>query len=253
MDSSHRLKLDRAVEHLYALQAAAERWAQTDPCEVIEDCEIETRKHRVFVHLMSEPNDPLIPLRMADCIHNMRQALDHLAYSLAVRLHGCNPPPNEDNTGFPITTNATYFENAVYSKIAPKKLMPKALYTRLKAIQPHPGAPPYLRVLQVLDDLDKHRFLPVVAGVATGHTLNIEHFNGSYFSGPRLGILEPETPVIEYVPYPGTQVHMEFEFAGAITLGKSSTIAPGNFVLPLLSGIRMFILREVFPPLEEFL
>ena len=43
-----------------------------------------------------------------------------------------------------------------------------------------------LFILSELDNLDKHRFPPVVAGVATGHNFDIEIFQRSYFVGPRL-------------------------------------------------------------------
>jgi hypothetical protein len=190
---------------------------------------------------------------MADCLHNMRQALEHLAYRLAVSVYGADPPPNEENTGFPITTTQAHFDNAVYGKIGAKKVLPKALYAALQAVQPHPGRDQHLWVLHELDNIDKHRFLPVVAGVATGNRFHIGTFTGSHFQGPRLGPLEPETPVVEYIPAPDAEVDMDLEFSGAIALARTSAVAPGEFVLPLLSGIRIFILREVFPPLEAFL
>jgi len=253
VESSHRLKLNHSVDHFEALQKVAERWSDTDPCIIREDCEIETRKHRVFIDLLHQPDDSLIPLCMADCIHNMRQALDHLAYRLAISLHRSDPPPNEDNTGFPITTTQTHFHSAVYAKIAPKKLMPKALYSALQAVQPHPGRHQHLWTLHELDNLDKHRFPPIVAGVVRGDRFHIGYFKGSYFVGPRLGPLEPETPVVEYIPDPNTDVHMDLSFAGEIALGKGSAVAPGALVLPLLRDIHTFIRQEVFGALEPFL
>jgi hypothetical protein len=183
----------------------------------------------------------------------MRQALDHLAYALARRLQGVDPPPNKDNTGFPITTTETHLKNAVYGKVAPKKHLPEAVYAALKAVQPHPGQNHLLWVLHELDNLDKHRFLPVVAGVAQGASYRIRTFSGSHFVGPRLGLLEPQTPVVEYIPDPEAEMDMQLDFTGAIALDKTSSVAPGEFVVPLLSAIRTFILREVFAPLEAFL
>jgi len=70
----------------------------------------------------------------------------------------------------------------------------------------------------------------------------------------RSAVLEPDTPVVEYIlAEPHGEVNMNLHFAGAIALDKTSTVAPREFVLPLLSGIRLLILREVFPPLERFL
>lgn len=212
---------------------------------------MDTHLHRVFVEVTG-PNDPLIPLRMADCVHNMRQALDHLAYRLAVSVHGTDPPPNYDNTGFPITTTPSHFQGAVYSKIGPKKRMPTALYADLEALQPYTGRDQRLFVLHELDNIDKHRFPPVVAGVASGQQFRIGTFSGSSFRGPRLGALKANTPVIEYIPTPNTEMDMELDFAGAIALDESSPVAPGEFVLPLLSTTRMLLL-EIFRTFEVHL
>ena len=46
---------------------------------------------------------------------------------------------------------------------------------------------------------------------------------------------------------------MNLEFPGAIALVKTSIAAPRQLILPLLSETRFFLLRDVFPPLEEFL
>lgn len=251
---SHRLKLGNAVEHLYALKAATERWTDADPCLVREDCEIETHKHRIFVEVAVAPDDPFIPLRMADCIHNMRQALDHLAYALAARLYGTDPPPNESNTGFPITTIPANFKEAVHAKVAKKAVMPKDLFSSLEAIQPYPGRNQALWLLHELDNMDKHRVPPVVGGVATGDLFSMGNLQCSFFEGPRLGVLDPQTPIVEYIPLdPEAESNMGFEFVAEIKLSEASPVAPGEPILPTLFGIRSFIFDRVLPDIEAFL
>jgi hypothetical protein len=183
----------------------------------------------------------------------MRQALDHLAYQLAVSLYGADPPPNADNTGFPITSNITHFRNAVYGKVAAKKHMPKTLYAALEAIQPHPGQDQTLWTLHELDNLDKHRTPPLVVGIAEGQGFHIGTFTGSHFVGPRLGTLEPNTPVIEYIPAPDTDVSMNLAFAPQVALSQTSDVAPGTPILPLLYSIQNFIRVQVLPRVEPFL
>ena len=69
---SHRLKLHRALEHLYALHAAEQRWAERDACVIVEECEIKTRKHIVRDRIFESPDDPGLPLLIGDCAHNLR-------------------------------------------------------------------------------------------------------------------------------------------------------------------------------------
>lgn len=262
MDRSHRLKLDRAVEHLYAIEAAAERWSQTNPCMAFDDCDIKTRHHRIFIEVERQPNDPLILLRVGDCIHNLRQSLDHLAYQLAIVARRADPPPNEETTGFPIVEAKPVpgdrprkrFDDGLAEKIARKRDMPPGMYTALEGLQPyHGGDRELLAVLSKLDNLDKHRSPPVVAGVALGHTLNFDSAQVLWLNGPRGGAIERGTPVIEYIPVDPTKVNMQFHFQGGIAFGESMPVAAGELILPLLSAIRLFILREVFPPLEPCL
>ena len=265
LNGSHRLKLDRAVEHLYALEAASERWSQTDPCALWSDCELGTRKHRTYIESVRQPIDPLIPLRLGDCVHNMRHALEHIAYEIAACITESTPPLNEGTAGFPIVAprkgetparTASRFDDGLASKLGlPKKKMPAALYTVIEGLQPYNGGNRMLlHILSELDNLDKHRLPPVVAGVAKVYGLESSNAVFTYVRQLLSGVAEPHAPVVEYIlaeSHGGVQV--DIHVAGAIAFDKISSVAPGEFVLPLLSAIRLFILREVFPPLERFL
>ena len=103
--AGHRQKLTHAIDHIHDVHAAAERYAQTDPCSVRMDCERETRKHRVFIEVEQQPTDPLLRLRLGDAVHCMRQGLDHLAYQLAIVVQAGDPPRNWRSTGFRSATN----------------------------------------------------------------------------------------------------------------------------------------------------
>jgi hypothetical protein len=251
---SHRLRHKRAIEDLYALQGAVERWADDDPCTVLQYCEVETHKHLVFIEVGHQPDTTVLAPLIGDCIHNFRVALDHLAYQLAVRVSKRDPPPNWDQSGFPICRSPTHFDGSLPNKIGKRKAMPQALYTALEGLQPYKGGDRELLVtLRDLDDLDKHRFPVIVAGIPVVPSFNIGEVRVSQFAGPRLGPIEPGTPVLEYTPLPDTEPDVNFEFAPSISFGKGSPVASAQAVLGVLYGIRHFVRREVFPTLEPFL
>lgn len=128
------------------------------------------------------------------------------------------------------------------------------MYAALEGLQPYQGGNrELLGALHTLDNLDKHRFPPLVAGVGRVETMNIGHFEGSHFAGPRFGALENEAEVVSYTPAPNSKVDMDLQFQGVIAFDKSSTVAPGQPVIDLLSATRNLIRDEVFPALEPFL
>jgi hypothetical protein len=254
LERNHRLAHKRAIEHLYALHGVIERWADDDPCTVREECEVKTRKHSVFLDVDSEPDATEIALIIGECVHGFRRALDHLAYELAIRVTGSDPPPNEDTTGFPVCRSKSHLDGCLPVKIGKRKEMPEALYTALERLQPYHGGPrELLTFIEELDNRDKHRFPALVAGVGAVPNFHIEHAHLSYFAGPRIGPIEPGTPVVEYTPMPDEDVAMNFEFAPTITFAKGSPVAAGMPVLQVLINMRHFLRREVFPPLEPFL
>jgi hypothetical protein len=253
-EGSHRLKLNRALEHLYALHAIEQGWAERDSCVIVDECEIESRKNISRIRIFEQPADPLLRLLLGDVVHNLRQALDHLAYALAIRVAGVSPPPNEESTQFPITTAPEKFAGGVPNKIGPRNRMPAGMDAALESFQPYNGGQAeLLGVLHSLDNLDKHRFPPLVAGVARVESFNIGHFEGSHFAGPRFGALEDNAPVVEFTPTPGSEMNMQLQFQSVIAFDDSSTVAPGQPVIELLAAIRNLIRDGVFPMLEAFL
>lgn len=246
--------MTRAVEHAYVLQAVVERWAQNHPCVVVAQADVKTRKHGVYVKVERQPDDPAIPLLIGDCAHNARQCLDHLAYRLAVAVAKSDPPPNEETTEFPIMGKDRHqFDSCLSQKIGPKKAIPRDLYALLERLQPYNGGDAEaFAVLQLLDNTDKHRFAPVVAGVAHVGQFNIGTLTVSQLAGPRVGAIDESTPVIEYTPTPGAAVDMDFQFTPSIAFDQGSPVAPGQPVFPVLERI-LGLINRVLPEFEAFL
>ena len=183
----------------------------------------------------------------------MRQALDHIAYALAIVVSGKDPPLNWEDTQFPITTSPNAFQGGLPNKIGRKKLMPPGLYDALEGMQPYKGGDwEILRILHGLDNVDKHRFVPVVAAVGHVPQLRVGEMSGSEMT-LSVGPVEDQKPFLEFIPQEGAKQHFEWDFIPSIAFDKGSPVAGGELIAPLLGRIRNLIRDEVFPPLERYL
>jgi hypothetical protein len=180
VSSSHHLKLCRARECLEELNTLSEAWADTEPCVIVPECEVKTREIRMAVRVLRQPSDPMFRLLIGDCAHNFRCALDHLAYALAIAVSGEDPPPNENSTMFPVRIDSKEaFQSSIARYIAPKKRMPIGMYAAIEGLQPYNRGPHLLlHILSELDNLDKHRFLPLVAASAGMGGYGIKNIDG---------------------------------------------------------------------------
>jgi hypothetical protein len=203
--------------------------------------------------VFEQPNDPTIPLLIGDCVHCLRQALDHLAYSLAIVVNGSDPPVNWEKTQFPITTSPDAFKGGLPDKIGRKKLMPDGLYEALEGIQPYKGPNGgTLLILHGLDNVDKHRFVPVVAAVGHIPKVEVGRIVGAGLT-IQLGPIEDEEPFLEFIPEEGADQHFQWTFTPSIAFDRESPVAGGKLIPPLLRKIRNLIRDEIFPTFEAFL
>jgi hypothetical protein len=83
-------KVDRAKEHLRDLQRELRSFFASDPYVVATKVAPETRR---LIYYVADVADPPVKLSMivGDAIHNLRSALDHLAYGLVVLGSGEEP------------------------------------------------------------------------------------------------------------------------------------------------------------------
>jgi hypothetical protein len=267
VEPSHRLKLKRALEHLYALDNAVKAWAETDPCAISYASEVATRQQTLTQRVVSQPSDPLLPLLIGDTAHNMRQGLDHLAYQLAIKITGKDPPPNATASMWPIRTRAK-LQSAVVKDIAPKNNMPPGMYAAVEGFQIDAGSDgELLDVLHALDNGDKHRFPPLIAGMAQSVQLgggftatgNVNIGNAIYAQHVEAGTIEvgpfDDGKVIARADEIIVEGDMDVNVrpAASIAFAKTYDAAPGELILPLLKAIHDTITDRLFPAMEQFL
>ncbi len=202
------LKLDRAAEHVHALQEAQEAFLAGKPYtyrRTIEGgtCEEEGTDHVFRWERYTAPPDSL-GLIAGDAIHNARSALDHLAVALAeygARVAGVTMTPRvEAGIQFPICFSHDQFvEQIRRGRLEHVERSARAI---IEACQPYriSNNPERAVLMQLsrLDNADKHRTL-----LAAGHAVSVRpgDIPGAEVKPPA----DPPTPGDSYGE-PGTEI-----------------------------------------------
>lgn len=155
-----RLKVERAHQHIEELNAALAEHLERGAGELHVKQHAERDYRLVFD---AEPVPAAIALILGDAVHNLRTALDHVAWEL---VEAAGRKPGKD-TYFPIRETREKLVNAVDKgemKFAGREVCRLIIDT----IQPYKGGNSALWPLHDTDIVDKHRLLvPVVAITAT--------------------------------------------------------------------------------------
>ena len=166
------LKLARAREHLNELTALLNNWTHSGHHEVINEPDPVSGPDWFRVRVHTDPV-PVVPfsLLIGDVLHNLRSALDHLAYALAEKHHAGRSLPDAiaRESEFPIYR----YDNPTAFTKKTRGIHPEAQKI-IAELQPYQrGSECALDRLWMLHDLtttDKHSLLltGAVANVATG-------------------------------------------------------------------------------------
>lgn len=187
-----------------------------------------------------------ISVCVGDCIHNLRSALDHLVYAIAVHESGKNPPPDENVLAFPLANKPGDFKKAK-NRI---RTLSVGVQKAIEQLQPFNrstnGKPSAFGVLAKLDDIDKHRLLQVVALVPRFRSTslgweNVEGENHKLTFGdwPEVGLKDGS--IICTMHFNSPQPNMKGTFTGAFFLAIRHDVGPPysgiTEVLQLLNGV----------------
>ncbi len=184
MESPHlksvREKIARAQSHFDAINSALRLTLSSKP--EAESVTIDVKgegQHAISKFRKVEPIDPSLPMMIGDCIHNLRSALDHVAFQLAV-VNGKSSGAAE-KTMFPVCL-AKSGDNG-FNKRVERTLKPfisSAALAEIEKLQPYKAysVPNQadLWILHNLDIIDKHRLLIIARDqfAATRFWYNIE-------------------------------------------------------------------------------
>jgi len=151
-------KLDRAEEHRQAFDDLLEDYIGSEPYTIYSEYDPKTGWHTLRWHALRDPPLERLGLIFGDMISNLRTTLDYLVWQLV--LAGGNRPGRR--TGFPVVRREKDWE--VQSRTALSGIEQRWV-DEIEALQPyhHPDRPSIhpLAILDHVNNLNKHRFLPV--------------------------------------------------------------------------------------------
>ncbi len=215
-----RLKLERARVHLEDLDRRVLSFSDMQAQHVVIHRNPETRKIAWVIAQAEEPPEDLGPV-VGDCLHNLRSALDHLAWQL-VLANGKKPG---GKTEFPVWNTPEDF--AAKSKDQVRGMDPGVVAV-IEESQPYYVSRKSIGTTHQLNRIDKHRhFHLVVTSVESSMLMGWPDDPQLYYGPVGKGgaillcgrIPDPEVPM-EYKP------HFDVAFADGPTAGW-----PVQFVL----------------------
>jgi hypothetical protein len=173
-------KIERAKKHVEELHVALGVFAATNPYPIRSEDDLNTRKRTYY--LLSVRDIPLeVVAVVGDVLHNLRSALDHLAYQLVVTAG--NKP--DRRTAFPIADSAKKYVSSTFRRKV--KGMRQDAIDRIDTIKPYKGGNDVLWRLDELNNIDKHRLLITACSVNTARSMTpsergelISIFEGSH-------------------------------------------------------------------------
>jgi hypothetical protein len=258
---SHEYKLSRALQHLEECKRILERWvdlnAKSIPFRDKSEATAQGTRYIIYWEPIEELPVVELGLLVGDFLHNLRSALDHLAYELAAAHTKPLPSKVIETSEFPIFWRGPMDTGQERSRIG--CIHPDAARL-IKAIQPHHKGSRYtedpLWILNELERIDKHRTLHVGVHELTqndivGTNMGILSFTGMSATER----LKKGAKMAEFVARrldPNQPMHMNYRASTTVTLG------PG---LPLSGKPLWSSLLEIYDdvhsiaiiPLEKFL
>jgi len=85
-------KFARAKAHLEAYPAELKLWRDNKPYRISRERSPDFTRFYLAVRIDKQLNFLDWTLVIGDCIHNLRSALEHLVYAIAIHESGSNPP-----------------------------------------------------------------------------------------------------------------------------------------------------------------
>lgn len=167
------LKVKRANEHIYQLDAVMAEFAKTDFHRLFVEKDPETG----YDVLKYEPTKPLpwnVPLIIGDVIHNLHSALDLAVYDIVSRT---GVEPSRD-LYFPFRRDRDKLVSALKGREI-KLLGPAIIDLILNEIKPYPGGNDALYALHDLDITDKHKLLVPILSINSVRGISAEDDRGN--------------------------------------------------------------------------
>jgi hypothetical protein len=216
-----QIKMDRAQAHAHELDKAFWGAFPRGACKTTVEVHDEGRRH---VYLADHPPapDPVWGAIAGDAIHNLRSALDHLAYQL-VLLSGGQPT---NSTAFPILNRPPRKWCGRRELPVISGGIPEVVRELLDSIQPYQRRYPHdLDALRDLDNIDKHKVIVAVSTASRAHGTTFDPDNpppesDTQWTRRPLKHGEVVAILIYEAPNPQPDPHLEFIAQPSFGLGQ---------------------------------
>jgi hypothetical protein len=250
------LKLDRAEEHLLALERETEAWISANVQALAIEEDAYTGDYILRARVLGQPPDRWGAL-IGDCLFNLRAALDHLAFDLAFAFaRGPLSKGVTERSEFPIFRDRPTGNKVLSDRIG--GIDPGA-QTIIDGLQPYQRGADYhshpLWALHELNNIDKHRVHHLTVAADQGGSFRLK--NARFVNEPvyRFGGLHENAEIIRYRvaaidPEQEMEVNFKPTFLVSMTQTSGDVLAP---VVGLLRKITGYIRMTVLPPLVPFL
>lgn len=209
-----RVKIQRAKKHLRDL--AADLLAAKNVRTTVLGPKVDAQSRQAGRGFVTLPRLPFDAVATAgDIVHNLRSALDHLAYQLVTIGSGSEPSRRAE---FPIAKSFATYEAEKARKV--EGMRPLAIKA-IDNVKPYRGGNDALWRIHELDNIDKHRTL---FSVAHDYLFFGDWFDGDYW-------FKTDTPHFAGVFDEQMEQDVQLEIDKAVCETK---IAKGNLLLPSL-------------------
>jgi hypothetical protein len=239
------LKINRAREHVEAVQDAVDDWLATDAYSMSREVDPETSNTVRRAQVRADPPERL-SLLIGDAVHNLRAALDHAVYALAQSQLGTLAPDVEETLMFPIVGNqnrkgqpidgSDIFDNAVGRGLL--QGVPTAAIAFIKREQPYQWNSGFefheLWTLHELDRIDKHRRVALTTAF-----LDFQFVSVPKDVEPRVTFTRAEGPVKDgdiLVTYSGGDMGVDAHFTRDVSVNEG--VMAGYSINRLLTPVQ---------------
>ena len=254
------LKLTRALRHIRDFEAEADRWLAKTPIKLHYTSDLATAERLILAELLESVPAELSTIA-GDALHNLRSALDNLAYDLALAHKGHPLPPRvAADSAFPMFAEEKPGTNKRLKRML-KGVHPEAR-TIIQGMQPYnPGHEGHQNVRWVLSDLnakDKHRQPPLVVPAPSTVSFYVAGPEGALKATQNWPSLEVgrKVEISRYSSavgvYAGPDLQKPPEFFIAFGEGSPEAVV-GSSVVSGLMEIHRDITERILPPLLPYL
>jgi hypothetical protein len=166
-------KIGRAQIHLQALTTKIDAFLKAKPYAVVQEYDSEHAKYVFKLKIVKAIPQIELGLMIGDCVHNLRTALDYIAWRLA------GSDLADRASFFPIHICLDHFNGGLYRL----KRIHKDAISEIRGLQPYTTSKPeadMLWLLQELDARDKHKLITVTQTTAYGMRFTVDEFTDRY-------------------------------------------------------------------------